>query len=59
MTRTEYLLDTLLEECAEVIKDCSKAMRFTLEEREAENKTVKERYLHVLNKESYLRNSDR
>lgn len=31
MTVQEYLLITLMEECSEVIKECSKALRFGLD----------------------------
>jgi len=37
MTRCELLLTQLAEECAEVAKRCSKAVRFSLEERQFEN----------------------
>ena len=33
MTRKEHLLVILMEECAEIQKDCSKALRFGLDER--------------------------
>ena len=39
MTRTEHLLVILMEECAEVAQRCSKALRFGLEEVQA-NQTL-------------------
>ncbi len=54
MTRTEHLLFILAEECAEVAQRCSKAARFTLKERQAENKIATE-----LTRESQLSNGER
>jgi len=54
MTRTEHLLFVLAEECAEVAQRCSKAARFTLEERQAENKMATE-----LTRESLYSNGQR
>ena len=42
MTRTEHLLTILAEECAEVAKECSKALRFGLDDAYS-GRTVKER----------------
>ena len=37
LTTEQYLLTCLMEECAEVSKRCSKAIRFGLDEKQAEN----------------------
>lgn len=37
MTRTEHLLDILIEECAEVIQRATKAKRFGLNEKQPEH----------------------
>ncbi len=42
MTKTEHLLFILSEECAEVAQRCSKAARFTLEERQSHNNIATE-----------------
>ena len=54
MTRTEHLLFILAEECTEVAQRCSKAARFTLDERQAENKLATE-----LTRESKYSNGER
>lgn len=54
MTRTEHLLFILAEECTEVAQRCSKAARFTLDERQAENKMATE-----LTRESKYSNGER
>jgi len=56
MTRTEHLLFILAEECAEVGQRCSKAARFTLNEKQAENKITPE---SELTSESTLSNAQR
>lgn len=39
MNKIEYLLVTVMEECAEIQKECSKCLRFGLSDRESDHKT--------------------
>ncbi len=56
MTRTEHLLFILTEECAEVAHRCSKAARFTLGEKQAENELTPD---SELTRESKYSNAER
>src|SRR4051812_44414709 len=52
MNETEHLLTCLLEECSEVIKDCSKSLRFGLDDRnvlDPSGPTNRERIVAELN----------
>lgn len=49
MNRQEQLLTILMEECSEVIKECSKALRFSLDEKWSESEfTNRERIQNEL-----------
>lgn len=56
MTRTEHLLFILAEECSEVGQRCSKAARFTLNEKHSENEITPK---SELTDESTLSNAQR
>ena len=46
MNKTEYLLTCLTEECSEVQKECTKAMRFGLDDNWKERGKQSERIMH-------------